>query len=175
MTTSRNVNAHESVSGEALYSDELLHARDRAAQQRARAARSLDRGRARRRFLPTAIVGSALLVTAGLADRFVQASLPRATVAAVTPTTVAPTSGSALALAQVTQTLAADQRAIAALAKAQNQLAASAGGDGGGRVAISSISLPTLPTIPNIPSVSAPAATTAPVTHATTGASVVVP
>lgn len=175
MTTSRSVNAHESGSEQALKSDAFLQARDRAAQQHARAARSLERGRARRRFLPAAIVGSALLVTAGLADRFVQASLPRATVAAVSPTTAAPSSANALALAQVSQTLAADQRAIAALAKAQNQLAASAGGDGGGRVAISTISLPTLPTIPNIPTVSAPAATAAPATHATTGASVVVP
>jgi hypothetical protein len=121
-------------------------------------------------------VGSALLITAGLADRFVQATtLPRTTVAAIAPSTSVPVSSNAQTLAQVTQTLAADQQAIAAIAKSQAQLAASSGGDGGARVAIPNIQLPTLPTIPSVSSVSVPAATAAPVTHATTGASVVIP
>lgn len=158
-----------------ILSDDLLRARDSAAQQRARVARALERGRTRRRILPTAIVGSALLVTAGLADRFVQASLPRTTVAAIAPSTSVPGSSSVQTLAQVTRTLAADQQAIAALARTQAQLAASAGGDGAGRVAIPNIQLPALPTIPSVSSVSVPAATAAPVTHATTGASVVIP
>lgn len=175
MTTSPDDRAQEHAATDLSLSEDLMKARDRVAQQRARATRALARGRTRRRFLPTAIVGSALLVTAGLADRFVQSSLPRATVAAAASSTPVPTSSNAQTLAQVTQTLAADQRAIAAIAKAQAQLAASAGGDGGGAAAIPSIQLPSLPSLPNISSVSVPAATPAPTTHATTGASVVVP
>ena len=174
MTTSSEYGTYPSEPAESQFSEELLKARDRTAQQRARATRALDRGRARRRFLPSVIVGSALLVTAGFADRFVQSSIPSATVATTTPLSV-PVASNSPALIQVTQTLAADQRAIAAIAKAQAQLAASAGGDGGGQVAISNVQLPTLPTLPSISNVSIPAATTAPATHATTGASVVVP
>jgi hypothetical protein len=172
MTISRN--AHEVAEVDEVLSDDLLLARDRMAHHRAKAARSIGRGQNRRRFLPAAIVSSALLLTAGLADRFVQSSLPRTAAAVSAPPSVAPTSANTLALAQVTQTLAADQKAIAALASAQAQLARSAGQDGSG-VAIPSIPLPSLPTLPSIPAVALPAAATAaPATHATTGASVVV-
>jgi len=120
-------------------------------------------------------VGSALLVTAGLADRFVLASQPRATLTAIASSTPVPSSSNLQTLAQVTQTLAADQRAIAAIAKTQAQLVASTGADGGGSVATPNIQLPTLPSLPSIPSVAVPAPSAAPVTHATTGASVVIP
>ncbi len=174
MTTSRN--AHELGKPDEVLPEDLLLARDRAAQHRAKAARSIGRSQKRRRFLPAAVVGSALLVTAGLADRFVQASLPR-TASAISASPIAvTTSANTLALAQVTRTLAAGQKAIAAIASAQSQLARSAGQDGGGSVALPSIQLPSLPSIPSIPAVSAPTAVTAaPTTHATTGASVVVP
>lgn len=163
----------------AILPDDLLKARDRIAQHRARALRSIRRQQGHRRFLPAAVVGSLLLVTAGLADRFVQAAV-RSTSAssAVPPSTVTiPNTTNLKSLASVSKILAADQRAIAALAQAQSRLANSAGQDGGGSVALPSIQLPNLPSIPSIPSVPAPAATPTapPATHATTGASVVVP
>jgi len=155
--------------------DELLRARDRVARHRAQVARKIGRGRYRRRVLPAAIVGSTLLVTAGLADRFVQSTLPRTVVGATSTTTApAPAPTNAAALARVTQTLAADQRAIAALAQAQAQLARNAGQDGG-PISVASVQLPSLPSIPSIPAVSVPSAVAAPTTHASTGASVVVP
>jgi len=158
--------------------DELLAARDRVAQGRAKAARTIGRARNRHRVLPSAIVGSALLVTAGLADRFVQSTLTHATAAVTTTTTLPATSSNAAALAKVTRTLAADQQAITALAKAQSQLARSAAGDGGS-VSLPNVVLPSLPSLPPVPSIapisSPTVATPAPTTHATTGASVVVP
>ena len=171
---------HGSVTYEVLPED-LLRARDRVAQRHAKAARSIGRRQTRRRFLPAAVVGSALLVTAGLADRFVQSSLPRPAATVSPPTSSTASPNNALALAQVTQTLAADQKAIVQIAKAQAQLARSAGGDGGGSVAVPILQLPSLANLPSIPSVSVPsisvptATSPAPATNATTGASVVVP
>ena len=60
-------------------------------------------------------------------------------------------SSASLALAQISQTLAADQRAINALAVSQAKLARGAGGDGGGSSAGASIQLPALPSIGSLP------------------------
>ena len=161
--------------------EDILLARDRIANHRAKAARSIGRGRYRRRFLPAAVVASATLVTAGLADRFVQVSLARTATAVIAPTAAPSSLATSKALAMVTKTLAADQQAIAALAKTQAQLARSAQSDGGTSVPSSasspSLQLPSLPSLPSVPSIpSIPAiATPAPATHATTGASVVLP
>ena len=53
----------------------LLASRDRIAHHRARAARSLERGRSRRRVLPQILAVTAVVVTLGAADRFVQGAV----------------------------------------------------------------------------------------------------
>ncbi len=160
---------------EVLLPEGLLAARDRVARRHARERRSLAWGRARRRFLPAVVIGSALLFTVGVADRFVQALLPPTRTASAPALGSAPASVNNQTLAQVAQTLAADQKAIAALARAQAQLARSAGGDAGSALGASNLAIPKLPSLPALPSFSAPALPSAPAAHATTGASVVVP
>jgi hypothetical protein len=154
--------------------DDLLAARDRVAEGRAKARRALGRGRARRRLLPQIAAISAVIVTLGAADRFVQGvSTHTASVSAASIAT-GPPSSTARALAQVSKTLAADQRVIAALAIEQARLVQGAsGGDGGGSVGSSS-QLQSLPSLGSIPSISIPAVSAPPVV-ATTGASVVIP
>jgi hypothetical protein len=157
--------------------DDLLAARDRVAKSRVRARRTIGRGRTRRRYLPQTIAVAAVLVTLGAADRFVQGAVPAPTApAAALPLTRSGSASSATqALAQISQTLAADQRAINALAVAQARLARGAGGDGGGSSAGTGIQLPSLPSIGSLPTIPVPAATSVPTVSATTGASVVVP
>ena len=157
--------------------DEVLAEMDRVAHKKAKAKRAVARQRGRRRLLPAVMVGSALVVTAGLADRFVQSTLPSVQATAAP----APTSGALTAtptaaqLAQVARALAADEQTIAAIAQAQARLSQAAGddGDAGGR--LPAIVLPKLPNLPNVPNVSVPSVPAAPAAHATTGASVVVP
>jgi len=149
----------------------LLASRDRIAHQRARTARSLERGRTRRRVLPQILAMTAVVVTLGAADRFVQGAVA-STASASSTTTTAGSSATAQALAAVSRTLAADQRALVALARAQSRLATSAGGDGGGATAGSAPGIQ-LPALASVPNVVVPAV--APTVAATTGASVVVP
>ena len=175
------------TTGPVVPPDDLLAAGDRRAQARTLAQRTEARQRTRRRILPAALAGASVLALAGAADRFVAGTVPAATTG-VTPTagaaSPAPSTGtSAATLNRISQTLAADRRAITALAQAQAALARSAGGDSGGGTggdhggssggAPPSVSLPSLPALPSASSLSVPAA--APTTHATTGASVVVP
>lgn len=165
--------------------DELLAARDRQARHRARAGRAGERQRLRRRYLPAALVGASVLSLAGVADKLVSASVANQRAAASTTTlpatTTTTTPASAATLAQVAKTLSADRQAIAALAAAEAALAAKAGGSGGsggsGTGALPSLNLPSLPSLPSASSISVPPAPAAPApaTHATTGASVVVP
>lgn len=171
----------QATSGGPVPPDELLAAGDRRARERTLAERAEHRQRRRRRILPAALVGASVLSLAGIADRFVTGTLPSQAAAITTPTATTgatPTTGATstaagTTLAQVARTLAADQQAIAALARAQAQLARNAGGDGGGSSALPAIQLPSLPSLPSSASISVPAP--APATHATTGASVVVP
>src|ERR1039458_1503287 len=160
--------------------DDLLAARDRVAKSRVRARRTIGRGRTRRRWRPQTIAVAAVLFTLGAADRFVQGAVPAPTApAAALPLTRSGSASSATqALAQISQTLPADQRAINALAVAQARLAprrGGAGGDGGGSSAGTGIQLPSLPSIGSLPTIPVPAATSVPTVSATTGASVVVP
>ncbi len=178
------------TTGPVVPPDDLLAAGDRRAQARTLAQRTEARQRTRRRILPAALAGASVLALAGAADRFVAGTVPAvpAATTGVTPTagaaSPAPSTGtSAATLNRISQTLAADRRAITALAQAQAALARSAGGDSGGGTggdhggssggAPPSVSLPSLPALPSASSLSVPAA--APTTHATTGASVVVP
>ena len=157
--------------------DEILAEMDRLARQKARARRVVARQSGRRRLLPAVMVGSALVVTAGLADRFVQSTLPSVQATAAP----APTSGALTAtptaaqLAQVARALAADEQTIAAIAQAQAKLSRAAGDDGGAGGGLPAIVLPKLPNLPNVPNVPVPSVPAAPAAHATTGASVVVP
>jgi len=153
--------------------EELLASRDRIAHHRARAARALGRGRARRRFLPQIVAVTAVVATLGAADRFVQGAVASTTPTASAGTVGAGTSATALTLSQVTKTLAADQQAIVALARAQARLAASAGGDGGGAATGGGAQLSSLPGLAAVPNIAVPAIT--PTVSGTTGASVVVP
>jgi hypothetical protein len=159
--------------------DEILAEMDRVAERKAKAKQVFARQRARRRVLPAVMVGSALIVTAGLADRFVQSTLPTAqatgTVAGRGTSTGAASTPSGAALEQVARALAADERTIAAIAQAQAALSRTSGDDGGEQGGLPPIALPKLPNVPNMPSISVPSIPAAPATHATTGASVVVP
>lgn len=159
-----------------LLPDDLLAARDRIEKSRARASSRIGRGRARRRILPQVLAVSAVLVTLAAADRFVQGAIPAPTAASsALPARSSSTSSSTQALAQLGRTLAADQRAIDALAITQARLARGAEGDGGGASSATAIQLPSLPSVGALPSIQLPAATSVPAVSATTGASVVVP
>jgi hypothetical protein len=174
MTTEPN--ALEPSKAEVILPDDLLFAQDRIAQHRARALRSINQQQRHRRFLPAAIVGSALLVAAGLADRFVQAAVRSTVISQQSPVVTVPNTTDTRSLASITQILAADQRTIAALAQAQAQYANSSVRAGGSSVALPNIQLPNLPSLPALPSTPPPTvAASPPATHATTGASVVVP
>jgi hypothetical protein len=152
--------------------EELLAARDRVADGRARARRALGRGQARRRLLPQIAVISAVIATFGLADRFVQVvSAP--TIASASPLASNSSVATSRALAQVSKTLAADQRVIAALASAQARLVQGASQDGGSQGGASS-QLPSLQSVGSVPAISIPTFSAPPVV-ATTGASVVIP
>lgn len=156
--------------------DELLAAGHRRARQRTLSGRADERQRARRRILPAALAGASVLALAGAADRFVAGTVPASTTTATAVAGPAPTTGAvpAATLNQIAQTLAADRQAIAALAQAQAQLAGKAGEDGGSGASVPAVSLPSLPSLPSASSLAVPPAA-APATHATTGASVVVP
>ena len=169
MTYQRNTTS--TPGKEAALPEELLAARDRVAAGRAKARRALGRGQTRRRLLPQIAVISAVVATFGLADRFVQVvSTP--TIASAPPLASSSVS-TASALAQVSKTLAADQRVIAALASAQARLVQGASQDGGSSGS-STAQLPALPSAGSIPSISIPTISAPPVV-ATTGASVVIP
>jgi len=157
--------------------DELLAASDRIAQHRARATRALGRGRLRRRILPGVVAASAIVVTLGAADRFVQGTIPTRTSVSPPPVSGGATSATARALAAVSRTLAADQRAIASLAQAQLKMARAGQSTGGGAPSAGSsgISVPSLGASVPLPTFTAPAVVAAPTVAATTGASVVVP
>lgn len=157
--------------------DELLAAGHRRARQRTLSGRADERQRARRRILPAALAGASVLALAGAADRFVAGTVPASTTTtAAAAAGPAPTTGTvpATTLNQIAQTLATDRQAIAALARAQAQLAGKAGEDGGSGASVPAVSLPSLPSLPSASSLAVPPAA-APATHATTGASVVVP
>jgi len=157
--------------------EELLLRRDRLARQRLLANRSLEHATSRRRLLPPALIASAFVAIAGLADHFVQAKGAASATVSTAPRPVVPTSTASLA--QVAATLAADQRAIAGIASAQAQLArsvAQAGGDSSSTTTQSALQLPALPSLPSLPNAAAATAqSVAPSTHASTGASVVLP
>jgi hypothetical protein len=161
--------------------DEVLAEMDSVARKKAKTRRAIARQRGRRRLLPAVMVGSALVVTAGLADRFVQSTLPSVQATVAPAPTSGATSGALTAtptaaqLAQVARALAADEQAIAAIAQAQAGLSQAAGDDGGSGGRLPAIVLPKLPNLPNVPNASVPTVPAAPAAHATTGASVVVP
>jgi hypothetical protein len=162
-----------SLPDEAQPFDELLAAADQRARADILAERAERRQQSRRRFLPLAIAGASVLSVAAVAERFVTSTVaPQATASSTTTQAIRGTSSASAILAQVTRILRADRQAIAALAEAEAKLAQSAAP---GDDALSVPQLPSLPSLPSASSLSVPAPAPAPATHATTGASVVIP
>lgn len=144
--------------------DELLAANHRLAARRAMGSRGLQRARARRRLLPAALIASATMIGAGLAEVFVSS-----TITAAPPSIAAPgqSSTNARTLAVVARALAADRRTLAAIsASTSNQIAALSTGPATTSPALATSSAAPAPVI-----VAPPAAASAPATHTTTGAS----